>query len=54
MEILSKYQDWIYIGGVLLAFIVFLFWNRSKQGNTRNRKRRNFKQRVREKRENRD
>ncbi|AGC77544.1 hypothetical protein LX97_02260 [Nonlabens dokdonensis] len=51
METLSDYKDWIYIGGVLLAFVVFLFWNRSKQGSIKDRKRRNFKQRIQEKRE---
>lgn len=51
MEILSEYKDWIYIGGVLLAFVVFLFWNKGKQRNIKDRKRRNFKQRIQEKRE---
>ncbi|WP_303685660.1 hypothetical protein [Nonlabens dokdonensis] len=51
MEILSEYKDWIYICGVLLAFVVFLFWNKSKQGSIKDRKRRNFKQRIQEKRE---
>ncbi|MEN8817307.1 MAG: hypothetical protein ABF274_10640 [Nonlabens sp.] len=51
MEILSEYKDWIYIGGVLLAFVIFLFWNKGKQGSIKDRKKRNFKKRIQEKRE---
>ncbi len=54
MEILREYTDWIYIGGVLLAFVLFLFWNKGKQGSIKDRKRRNFKQRLRDKRDDQD
>jgi len=54
MEILSENKDWIYIGAVLLAFVIFMFWNKSKQGSLKDRKRRNFKQRLNEKRKDRE
>jgi hypothetical protein len=54
MEILSEHKDWIYIGAVLLAFVIFLFWNKGKQGSIKDRKRRSFKQRLKDKREGRD
>jgi hypothetical protein len=54
MEILSEHKDWVYIGSVLLAFVIFLFWNKGKQGSIKDRKRRNFKQRLKDKREGRD
>ncbi|WP_213522643.1 hypothetical protein [Nonlabens sp.] len=54
MEILSEHKDWIYIGTVVLAFILFLFWNKSKQNSIQNRKRKSFKQRLKDKREGRD
>ncbi|BAO55718.1 hypothetical protein [Nonlabens marinus] len=40
--------DWIYIGAVVLAFFIFLGWNKSRQTSVKNRKRRNFKQSFRE------
>ncbi|WP_164510868.1 hypothetical protein [Nonlabens xiamenensis] len=49
MEFINTYQDWIYIGGVILAFFVFLVWNKSRQGSVKDRRRRNFKQSFREK-----
>lgn len=48
METLTEYKDWIYIIAVLLAFVVFLFWNKSKQGSIKDRKKRSFKQRYKE------
>jgi hypothetical protein len=51
MEILTEYKDWLYIITVCIAFVVFLFWNKNKQGSIKNRKKRTFKQRYREKQE---
>ena len=41
--------DYIYIGAVILAFFIFLGWNKSRQRSVKDRKRRNFRQSVREK-----
>jgi len=46
--------DWIYIGAVILAFFIFLGWNKSRQTSVKDRKRRNFRQSLREKRAERD
>ena len=46
----AEYQDWIYIGVVVLAFFIFLGWNKSRQRSVKDRKRRNFRQSFREKR----
>lgn len=50
----AEYQDWIYIGAVILAFFIFLGWNKSRQTSVKDRKRRNFKQSLREKRADRE
>ncbi|WP_172443333.1 hypothetical protein [Nonlabens agnitus] len=42
--------DWIYIGAVIVAFFVFLGWNKSRQKSVKDRKRRNFRESFREKR----
>ena len=44
----AEYQDWIIIGAVVLAFFIFLGWNKSRQRSVKDRKRRNFKQSFRE------
>jgi FtsZ-interacting cell division protein ZipA len=46
----SEYSDWIYIGVVVLAFFIFLGWNKSRQRSVKDRKRRNFRQSLKEKR----
>jgi FtsZ-interacting cell division protein ZipA len=44
----AEYQDWIIIGAVVVAFFIFLGWNKSRQTSVKDRKRRNFKQSLRE------
>jgi len=39
---MSNYIDYIYIGGVIVAFIVFIFWNRGNNAEIRKRGRRRF------------
>lgn len=39
-------NDWIYIILVIVAFFLFLGWNRKRQHNQRNRTKRNFKDRI--------
>ncbi|WP_170061733.1 hypothetical protein [Nonlabens arenilitoris] len=46
MEGLSDYQDWLYIGAVIIAFFVFLLWNRKTHGQSRTKNRRSFKARL--------
>ncbi|AZQ43858.1 hypothetical protein [Nonlabens ponticola] len=46
----DQYADWIYIAAVIIAFFVFLGWNKSRQKSLGQRKRRNFKQSFRDKR----
>lgn len=48
MEGLSNYSDWIYIGAVVIAFFIFLLWNRKTHGRSRTKDRRSFKQRIAE------
>jgi hypothetical protein len=50
MNFYTDYEDWIYIALVLLAFFVFLAWNYSKQKPAVRGGRRNFKERLRDKR----
>jgi hypothetical protein len=50
----TEYQDYIYIGAVILGFFIFLGWNKSRQRSVKDRKRRNFKSSFREKRAERD
>jgi hypothetical protein len=50
----TDYQDYIYIGAVILGFFIFLGWNKSRQRSVKDRKRRNFKSSFREKRAERD
>ncbi len=46
--------DWYYIAGVVLAFFIFLGWNKSQQKSVKNRKRRNFKQGFKDKKKGRN
>ncbi|WP_194852157.1 hypothetical protein [Nonlabens antarcticus] len=50
----AEYQDYIYVAAVILAFFIFLGWNKSRQRSVKDRKRRNFKNSVRQKRARRD
>ena len=50
MEFYQTYSDWFYIGGVFVAFLFFIFWNKKRNTSIKNRKRRNFKQSIKEKR----
>jgi hypothetical protein len=46
---MENYQDWIYIAGVVLAFFVFLVWNKKNHGNgSRLKNRKTFKERIQE------
>ena len=51
MEELESYKDWFYIGIVIIAFFIFLLWNRKTHGRSRTKGRRSFKQRVEERKE---
>ncbi len=46
--------DWYYIAGVILAFFIFLGWNKSQQKSIKSRKRRSFKQGFKEKKNDRN
>ena len=46
----GQYTDYIYIAAVIVAFFIFLGWNKSRQKSVKNRKRRNFRESFREKR----
>ncbi|MGJ8684473.1 MAG: hypothetical protein ACSHWW_07615 [Nonlabens sp.] len=48
MEGISNYTDWLYIGAVVIAFFVFLLWNRKTHGRSRTKDRRSFKARLEE------
>lgn len=48
MERLNDYTDWLYIGAVVIAFFIFLLWNRKTHGRSRTKQRRSFKQRLEE------
>ncbi len=48
MEAISEYKDWFYIGAVIIAFFIFLLWNRKTHGRSRTKDRRSFKARVEE------
>lgn len=45
-DFFDNYQDWIYIAVVVLAFFVFLIWNKKQQTTTRRSNRSSFKERV--------
>ncbi|MGB5982841.1 MAG: hypothetical protein WBG46_11915 [Nonlabens sp.] len=46
------YTDWLYIGGVIAAFVFFLFWNKGRNTSIKNRSKRNFRESLeRKKRE---
>lgn len=46
----SNTSDWIYIVGVIVAFFAFLIWNKKQQASRKGLKRKRFKDRVEEKR----
>lgn len=46
MEELGTYKDWAYIGIVVIAFFIFLLWNRKTHGRSRTKNRRSFKTRL--------
>lgn len=50
MNYLETYGDWFYIGGVFLAFVFFIFWNKKRNTSIKNRNRRSFKESYKQKR----
>lgn len=50
----SNTSDWIYIAGVIVAFFVFLVWNKKQQASRKGPKRKRFKDRIEEKRKERN
>ncbi|GAK96445.1 hypothetical protein JCM19294_1958 [Nonlabens tegetincola] len=53
-DFFSNTKDWIYIIAVVVAFFIFLGWNRKQQANRNSRKRRDFKKSFNEKKKDRD
>ena len=53
-EYFENYTDWFYIGSVILAFFVFLLWNKKRQSSGKRSQRLNFKKRIAQKREKRE
>lgn len=43
-------SDWFYIGAVIIAFFIFLLWNRKTHGRSRTKGRKSFKTRLKERR----
>jgi|GEM_PF-1219625 len=50
----SNTSDWIYIAGVVIAFFIFLVWNKKQQASRKGPKRKRFKDRIEEKRKERN
>lgn len=50
MDFYNEHKDWIYIGAVLAAFFVFVMWNYTKRKPRSSSNKRNFKQRLNDKR----
>ncbi len=43
--------DWLYIGGVIAAFVFFIFWNKGRNTSLKNRSKRSFRDAVERKKQ---